>query len=135
MTTATSHELNWPGCRPAPGAFAVHADGYAIAGERAGEGLASELRAWSVLNISDLPLRPKATSSVSIQNATSIVIYSRHDSTRRLDQSSTTKPRAIALQVMSIAHTWFDRVIATRAADTGRPSTRPQTNSVRRRAR
>jgi hypothetical protein len=29
----------------APGDFAVHADGYAIAGERAGEGLASELRA------------------------------------------------------------------------------------------
>src|ERR1700732_1651244 len=29
----------------APGAFAVHADGYAIAGERAGGGLASELRA------------------------------------------------------------------------------------------
>jgi hypothetical protein len=41
------------------------------------------------------------------------VIDSRHDSTRRLDQSSTTKPRAIAMQVMSIAHTWLDRVIAT----------------------
>jgi hypothetical protein len=45
---------------------------------------------WSVLKISGLPWRAKASSSVSTQNAVSIVMDSRHDSTRRLNQSSTT---------------------------------------------
>src|ERR1700716_3387092 len=39
---------------------------------------------WSVLKISGLPWRAKASSSVSTQNAASIVIDTRHDSTRRL---------------------------------------------------
>ena len=45
---------------------------------------------WSVLKMSGLPWRARASSSVSTQNAASIVIESRHDSTRRLNQSSTT---------------------------------------------
>jgi type 1 fimbria pilin len=45
---------------------------------------------WSVLKISGLPCFAKASCSVSTQNAASIVIDTRHDSTRRLAQSSTT---------------------------------------------
>jgi len=45
---------------------------------------------WSVLKISGLPYFSKASCSVSTQNAASIVIDTRHDSTRRLAQSSTT---------------------------------------------
>jgi hypothetical protein len=41
---------------------------------------------WSVLKISGA----NASSSVATQNAVSLVIDSRHDSTRRLNQSSTT---------------------------------------------
>ena len=45
---------------------------------------------WSVLKMSGLPWRARASSRVSTQNAASIVIDKRHDSTRRLNQSSTT---------------------------------------------
>src|ERR1700681_1143275 len=45
---------------------------------------------WSVLKMSGLPWRARASSRVSTQNAASIVIETRHDSTRRLNQSSTT---------------------------------------------
>jgi hypothetical protein len=45
---------------------------------------------WSVLKMSGLPWRARASSRISTQNAASIVIESRHDSTRRLNQSSTT---------------------------------------------
>lgn len=44
---------------------------------------------WSVLKMSGLPWRARASSSVSTQNAASIVVETRHDSTRRLNQSST----------------------------------------------
>jgi hypothetical protein len=43
---------------------------------------------WSVLKTSGLPWR--AMASVSTQKAASMVIDSRHDNTRRLNQSSTT---------------------------------------------
>jgi hypothetical protein len=45
---------------------------------------------WSVLKIAGLPCFASASSSVSMQNAASIVIDTRHDRTRRLNQSSTT---------------------------------------------
>jgi hypothetical protein len=45
---------------------------------------------WSVLKICGLPCFTNASRSVSTQNAASIVIDTRHDSTRRLAQSSTT---------------------------------------------
>jgi hypothetical protein len=45
---------------------------------------------WSVLKISGVPCFARASSSVSTQNAASIVIDTRHDRTRRLNQSSTT---------------------------------------------
>jgi hypothetical protein len=45
----------------APGAFAVHADGYAIVGEHAGEGLASELRALVGVEYLRLAVRPPAS--------------------------------------------------------------------------
>jgi hypothetical protein len=45
---------------------------------------------WSVLKTSGLPWRAMASSSVSTQKAASMVIDSRHDNTRRLNQSSTT---------------------------------------------
>src|ERR1700704_2853457 len=73
-----------------PSPFAVHADCNAVVGEHAGEGRPRELRTWSVLEISGLPCFAKASCSVSTQNAASIVIDTRHDRTRRLNQSSTT---------------------------------------------
>jgi hypothetical protein len=45
---------------------------------------------WSVLQISGLPCLASASSNVSTQNAASMVIDTRHDNTRRLNQSSTT---------------------------------------------
>jgi hypothetical protein len=50
-----------------------------------------------VLKISGLPCFARASSSVSTQNAASIVIDTRHDSTRRENQSSTTATLADAL--------------------------------------
>jgi hypothetical protein len=44
---------------------------------------------WSVLNIVGLPNRASASSTTSIQNATSSVIDTRQASTRRLNQSTT----------------------------------------------
>lgn len=68
-----------------------------------------------MLKISGLPQSANASSSASMQNAASIVIDTRHDNTRRENQSSTTarqtKPFAIGMYVTSIAHTWFGRVI------------------------
>ena len=45
---------------------------------------------WSVLKISGLPCFTSASSNVSTQNAASMVIDTRHDRTRRLNQSSAT---------------------------------------------
>jgi len=45
---------------------------------------------WSVLLISGLPCLASASSNVSTQNADSMVVDTRHDRTRRLNQSSTT---------------------------------------------
>lgn len=45
----------------APGAPAVHADGDAMTGEHAGERGARELRPWSVLKMSGLPWRARAS--------------------------------------------------------------------------
>ena len=65
--------------------------------------------AWSVLKMSGRPCRASASSTASRQTLASIVIETRQDSTRRLNQSSTaarsTKPRAIGTDVMSMAHT------------------------------
>ena len=44
---------------------------------------------WSVLKMPGLPCRASASSSASIQKAVSIVIDSRQDRTRRLNQSTT----------------------------------------------
>ncbi len=44
---------------------------------------------WSVLKISGLPCRTRASSTASRQNSTSIVIDSRQARTRRLNQSTT----------------------------------------------
>jgi hypothetical protein len=44
---------------------------------------------WSLLKISGLPYLPMASSKASTQNPASIVIDTRCDSTRRLNQSTT----------------------------------------------
>ncbi len=43
---------------------------------------------WSVLKISGLPWHARASCSVSMQNAASMVMDNRHDNTRRVAQSS-----------------------------------------------
>ena len=73
-----------------PRAFAVHADRDRVLRQHAGERSARELEPWSVLKISGLPCFANASSSASTQNAASIVIDTRHDKTRRENQSSTT---------------------------------------------
>jgi hypothetical protein len=73
----------------APGALAVHTDGDAVREQDAGERLAGELAAWSVLKISGLPYLPMASSSASMQKPASIVIDTRWESTRRVNQSTT----------------------------------------------
>jgi hypothetical protein len=56
---------------------------------------------WSVLKISGLPNRSRASSSASMQKSASIVFETRHDSTFRLAQSITAtryrKPRRIGI--------------------------------------
>src|ERR1700737_1075374 len=73
-----------------PSSFTVHADRNAVAGQHTGEGRASELRALVGIEDVRLAVTAKASSSVSTQNAASMVIDTPHDSTRRLNQSSTT---------------------------------------------
>jgi hypothetical protein len=73
-----------------PRTFAVHADRDAVLDQQAGERGARELRALAVLKISGLPCFTSASSNVSTQNVASMVIDTRHDRTRRLNQSSTT---------------------------------------------
>src|SRR6266705_2622757 len=73
-----------------PGPFAVHADGDAWLASRPVNAAPVNCDPWSVLKISGLPWRAKASSRVSTQKAASIVIDSRHDRTRRVAQSSTT---------------------------------------------
>lgn len=58
----------------APGVSAVHADLDAGADTQSGELPAGELRTWCVLAMSGLPWRAIASSTVSMQNATSMVI-------------------------------------------------------------
>jgi hypothetical protein len=75
----------------APGAFAVHADRNAVVGEHAGEGRAGELR--TLVGVEDLRLAvlgQRILQPSSTQNAASIVIDTRQDRTRRLNQSITT---------------------------------------------
>ena len=59
----------------------------------------------------------------SRQNSTSSVIEIRQDSTRRLNQSSTaaswTKPRAVGIYVVSMAHTWLGRTVSTLRSSCG----------------
>ena len=74
----------------APSAFTVHADGYAIAGERAGEGLASELRALVGVEYLRLAVARQGVLQRLDAERASIVIDSRHARTRRLNQSSAT---------------------------------------------
>jgi hypothetical protein len=75
----------------APASLAVHADAYTLGQQLAGEGLAGELAARSVLKISGLPWRARACSNTLTQKSASIEIdstqASTQASTRRLDQS------------------------------------------------
>ena len=81
----------------APRPLAVHADRDGVVEQQASEVGAGELaaprfregRLWSVLKISGLPCLASASSTASRQNSTSIVIDTRHDRTRRLNQSTT----------------------------------------------
>ena len=73
----------------APGAFAVHADRDSVVGQQAGEGGAGELAAWSVLKISGAPCLARASSTASMQKSASMLIDTRQDKTRRVNQSIT----------------------------------------------
>jgi hypothetical protein len=70
-----------------------------------------------VLKISGRPCSAIACSKTSTQNDASIEIDTPHARTRRENQSSTTarytKPFRIGTYVMSIAHTWLGRSIAS----------------------
>jgi hypothetical protein len=72
-----------------PRTFAVNADRDAVLDQPAGERGARDCEPWSVSKFSGLPCS-SASSNVSTQNAASMVIDTRHDRTRRLNQSSTT---------------------------------------------
>ena len=69
---------------------AVHADGDLVFDQHASERRAGELAALIRVEDRRLAMAGRASSSASTQNAASIVIDTRHDSTRRLNQSSTT---------------------------------------------
>ena len=73
-----------------PRTFAVHADRDAVLDQQAGERGARELRA--LVGVEDLRLAVlgQRLLRVSTQKAASMVIDTRHDRTRRLNQSSTT---------------------------------------------
>ena len=73
-----------------PSAPAVHADGDLVFDQHASERRAGELAALIRVEDRRLAMAGRASSSASTQNAASIVIDTRHDSTRRLNQSSTT---------------------------------------------
>jgi hypothetical protein len=72
-----------------------------VTGEHAGEGWTGELQALSGIEDLRLAVTSQGVSSVSTQNAASIVVDNRQDSVRRLAQSSTTarwtKPCAIGM--------------------------------------
>src|ERR1700676_4831173 len=74
----------------APRPLAVHADRDGVVEQQAGvKSWPVNWLPWSVLKISGLPCRASASSTASRQNATSIVIDTRHARTRRLNQSTT----------------------------------------------
>jgi hypothetical protein len=73
-----------------PRTLAIHADRDLVVQQQIGEFGAGELAPLSVLKMSGLPCRAKASSTASMQKSVSSVIETRHDRARRLNQSSTT---------------------------------------------
>ena len=98
-----------------PGALAIHADSNIVVFQELSEGKAGELAA--LIGIHDLGLAVFIDRFLErIQTKlVSMVIEIRCDKTRLEYQSMTTvrytNPRLIGMYVISIAHTWFDRVI------------------------
>lgn len=72
---------------------------------------------WSVLKISGLPKRAKASSKAATQKPASIVFDNRQARTFRLAQSMIAtryrNPRRIGMYVTSAHHTWLGRSITS----------------------
>jgi hypothetical protein len=80
-----------PPCRPRP--LAVMLIAMALSSSRPVTSAPVNWLPWSVLKISGVPRRASASSTASRQNATCIAIDTRHDRTRRLNQSTTAASR------------------------------------------
>ena len=101
-----------------PAALAVHRDADARR-QKVSPSVKSTLvnwLPWSLLKISGGPSRSSASCKASTQKLASSVLDRRHrDSTLRLAQSITAtryrKPRCNGIEVTSVHHTWFGRVI------------------------